>query len=148
MIRLKFFFISLTILSFVGFTSCGDLLVSSDNGHLDGNWQLRRIDTLNTGAVTEMTDSSIFWAFQGSILQMSHPYAPQLLLRFEHDNDRLRVWDIRLNDREKGDPMVSEMSLIRSFGLNESEENFYVETLDRSKMVLKGKTIRLWFRKF
>ena len=41
---------------------------TSDNGDLDGYWQLRSVDTLSTGGTCDMRDSMRFWSFQANIL--------------------------------------------------------------------------------
>ena len=55
------------IISFI-LTSCE--LEMTDNGALDGNWQLRQIDTLSTGGTCDMSRSYIYWAVQNHILQV------------------------------------------------------------------------------
>ena len=39
----------------------------SDNGDLDGFWQLKSVDTLSTGGTCHMRDSMRFWTFQATL---------------------------------------------------------------------------------
>ena len=59
--RLLYFTLSLIMIS-----SC--TLDSSDNGALDGYWQLSSIDTLANGHSVNMRDSGIFWDYNFNLL--------------------------------------------------------------------------------
>ena len=43
---------------------------TSNNGDLDGYWQLRSVDTLSSGMSCDMRDSMLFWSFQGNLLHV------------------------------------------------------------------------------
>ena len=73
-------------------TSCGDLIETSDNGNLDGYWQLAQVDTLATGVTADMTDSKVFWGVQGKFLNVLDTHeAPSYgyMFRFQHTADSL-----------------------------------------------------------
>ena len=57
--------IILTILSLL--CSCDKFHVS-DNGELDGFWQLTSVDTLANGRSADMKEKMIFWAVQTDLL--------------------------------------------------------------------------------
>ena len=44
--------------------------------------------------------------------------------------------------------MLTDVRPLRPLGINELDEHFLVERLSGSRMVLRGKMIRLHFRKF
>jgi hypothetical protein len=52
----------------IGFSSCE--LETSDNGDLDGNWQLLSIDSLNTGGINNVKDKQIFYAVQFHLINI------------------------------------------------------------------------------
>lgn len=132
-------------------TSCGDLIETSDNGNLDGYWQLAQVDTLATGVTADMTDSKVFWGVQGKFLNVLDTHeAPSYcyMFRFQHTADSLWLSDARVNNREVSDTLLTDVSPLRPLGINELDEHFLVERLSGSRMVLRGKMIRLHFRKF
>ncbi len=132
-------------------TSCGDLLETSDNGDLDGYWQLARVDTLATGTTKDMTSSKVFWGVQGKFLDVLDTHRSPTygyMFRFQHTADSLWLSDARVNNREVSDSLLTDVSPLRPLGVNELAEHFLVERLTGSRMVLRGKVIRLHFRKF
>lgn len=132
-------------------TSCGDLLETSDNGDLDGYWQLAQVDTLATGATKDMTSSKVFWGVQGKFLDVLDTHKSPTygyMFRFQHTADSLWLSDARVNNREVSDSLLTDVSPLRPLGVNDLAEHFLVERLTGSRMVLRGKVIRLHFRKF
>lgn len=132
-------------------TSCGDLIETSGNGDLDGYWQLAQVDTLATGATKDMTDRKVFWGVQGKFLNVLDTHEAPLygyMFRFQHTADSLLLSDARVNNREVSDSLLTDVSVLRPLGVNNLAEHFFVERLTGSRMVLRGKVIRLHFRKF
>ncbi len=145
----KIFF--LLVASLVLATSCGDLIETSGNGDLDGYWQLAQVDTLATGATKDMTNSKVFWGVQGKFLNVLDTHeSPSYgyMFRFQHTADSLLLSDARVNNREVSDSLLTDVSVLRPLGVNHLAEHFFVERLTGSRMVLRGKVIRLHFRKF
>ncbi len=143
--------IFLLVVSAVLATSCGDLLETSGNGDLDGYWQLARVDTLATGATVDMTGSKVFWGVQGKFLNVLDTHeSPSYgyMFRFQHTADSLWLSDARVNNREVSDSLLTDVAPLRPLGVNELAERFRVERLTGNRMVLRGKVIRLHFRKF
>lgn len=131
--------------------SCGDLLETSDNGKLDGYWQLARIDTLANGAETDMTGSKVFWGVQGSFFTMLDTHQSTsygYMFRFKHTGDSLFLYDGRANHREVSDSLLTNVDVLRPLGVNSLMEHFCVEQLSSSRMVLRDEMLRLHFRKF
>lgn len=130
--------------------SCGDLFETSGNGDLDGYWQLSQVDTLQNGASADMTGSKVFWAVQGKFLDIidTHRGNYGYMFRFQHTADSLLLSDARVNQRELFDSLLTDVSPLRPLGVNNLAEHFLVEQLTGSRMVLRGKVLRLHFRKF
>ncbi len=136
-------------LSFTAFTSCGDLFETSGNGDLDGQWMLTQIDTLASGTSVNLVGDRKFLAVQGKILIVfDSDEDKQYMFRFTHSDNQLTLSDARLNDRERNDSVVSDVALLRPFGINSLTERFTVESLSGSKMVLTSNLLRLFYKKF
>ena len=73
-------------------------------------------------------------------------------MRFEQTNDSLFITSVfRYHSylQYESDVQVTEMvDSLRSCGINDLNEHFEKEILKRGKMQLKGKTLRLKFKKF
>ena len=65
-----FLFLAICLAMTMAATSCGDFIDTSDNGDLDGYWQLSQVDTLANGVQVDMTSSKVFWGVQGKFLTM------------------------------------------------------------------------------
>ena len=85
-----FLFLATCLAMTMAATSCGDFIETSDNGDLDGYWQLSQVDTLANGVQVDMTSSKVFWGVQGKFLTMLDTHqAPSYgyMFRFEHRAD-------------------------------------------------------------
>ena len=65
-----FLFLAICLAMTMAATSCSDFIETSDNGDLDGYWQLSQVDTLANGVQVDMTSSKVFWGVQGKFLTM------------------------------------------------------------------------------
>ena len=126
---------------------------TSDNGDLDGMWQITDVDTLATGGHTAMKDSMMTWNFQGRILQvrkatgkLNNIYS----LKFSHDGDRLTLYDPYRVDRTVDDELLSDadVDVLRPFAINSLTEQFRVIELSGSSMVLQSSMLKVRFRKY
>lgn len=146
-----FLFLATCLAMTMAATSCGDFIETSDNGDLDGYWQLSQVDTLANGVQVDMTSSKVFWGVQGKFLTMLDTrQAPSYgyMFRFEHRADSLLLSDGRVNNRDVNDTLLTNVDVLRPLGVNELDEHFFVERLTGNRMVLRGKMLRLHFRKF
>ncbi|MCI6558018.1 MAG: lipocalin-like domain-containing protein [Prevotella sp.] len=123
---------------------------TSNNGDLDGFWQLRSIDTLSTGASVDARERMIYWAVQRHILEVQdkHDTRNKILFGFSQRGDSLFLYEPRVNNRDIGDTLVTNLSMLQPYGVNDFEESYFIEQLDGGQMVLKSKVLRLWFRKY
>ena len=119
-------------------TSCSS--ESSNNGDLDGFW-------LMTGR------PGLTWSFQGKILEFRdvNQVHHDLMAEFRHEGNLLIVYDLRVVDRDAGDPLVteSEMEDLRAYGIsNLEEEQFQIKQLNSDDMHLESSSESLYFRKY
>lgn len=148
---MKNIFLITVCLVFVLCTSCGDLIETSNNGKLDGYWQLAQVDTLGSETSVDMTESKVFWGVQGKFFtmldtQQSPSYG--YMFRFKHTGDSLLLYDGRVNNRDVSDSLLTNVDELRGLGVNYLEERFLIERLSNSRMVLRDSILRLHFRKF
>ncbi len=96
-----------------------------------------------------MEQEKIYWLFQFKLLQLDDKSGVRdnLLMRFEHKDNVLRLYDPYIYDRTNGDKPLTDTSLSAPFGVNALEESFTVESLGGDKMVLRTEKLRLSFRK-
>ena len=124
-------------------------LETSGNGDLDGMWFLASVDTIATLGRKDMADERMFWSFQHKLLQFDDKKGTHasVLLRFEHKNGNLKLYDPYIYDRENGDKLLTDSTVLHHYGMQNLEENFVVESLGGDKMVLRSATLRLRLRK-
>ena len=141
--RLLYFTLSLIMIS-----SC--TLDSSDNGALDGYWQLSSIDTLANGHSVNMRDSGIFWAFNFNLLVTRSTKEPlgEILYDFENTDDNLILSNPYILYRDSSDIKVTDVNLLKKYGVNSLLESFTIEHLNSNKMVLQSNMLRLNFKKY
>lgn len=130
-------------------TSCS--LESSDNGDLDGMWHLRTVDTLATGGTYDKIPEYYYWCVQGSLLVLDdkeQSSGGNYIFSFEHSGDTLRLYDPHIFSRSKGDPELTDVEVLRPYGINALDVSFVVEKLTGSNMVLRDDSLRLYLKKF
>jgi hypothetical protein len=74
-----------------------------------------------------------------------------LMAKFRHEGNLLIVYDLRVVDRDAGDPLVteSEMEDLRAYGINDLvEEQFQIRQLTSDDMHLESDDESLHFRKY
>lgn len=128
---------------------------TSNNGKLDGYWRLERVDTLHTGGVLDLSQRRVFWAVQAKLLYLrdADHADSTYMVRFRQTADSLILsnpyaYRWHQDQEEGGDHLVTDVNLLRRFGLNAVEEHFEKEHLSGSRMTLKNRQLRLYFKKF
>ncbi len=139
-----FFFFSVILVMM--FASCE--IETSDNGDFDGYWHLVSVDSIGNSAHTDLSEQKICWAVQMRLLQLRGT-EQELYMRFNLENNTLKLYSPYLRDREKNDPKVDEstMHFLYPYGINAMEENYQIVRLDNEKMILRSSTIILTFCK-
>ena len=138
-------------------TSCS-VVESSDNGDFDGFWHLERVDTLATNGVLDLSQQRLFWGVQYKLVSCRQSDGANFrgyYFRFRQTADSIVLYNPYKNNwhQDKGDdggdiPMLAVTDDLRSLGINNLEESFFKEKLKGDKMILRSKTLRLYFKKF
>lgn len=131
-------------LSLLVFQSCE--LETSDNGNLDGNWQLMQIDTLATGGRNNVKDQQLFYAVQVRLLCLNAYNAAvssNMYFHFEHTGDSLK-----LKPASSDGHVMYPVSALRPYGINKEQEAFKIMLLNSDRMQLRSDSLLLTFRKF
>ena len=133
--------------AFLLLTSCE--IEFSNNGKLDGFWQLIAADTLATQHTSDLKTSGRTWAFQGRLLEMRDTKGgySDLYFSFEHRGDSLFLDSPYLSDRDADDIKITDVNIVRPYGVNGLKEGFEIESLSNNKLILRSKTLRLLFKK-
>ena len=133
--------------AFLLLTSCE--IEFSNNGKLDGFWQLIAVDTLATQHTSDLKTSGRTWAFQGRLLEMRDTKGgySDLYVSFEHRGDSLFLDSPYLSDRDVDDIKITDVNIVRPYGVNGLKEGFEIESLSNNKLILRSKTLRLMLRK-
>lgn len=133
--------------AFLLLTSCE--IEFSNNGKLDGFWQMIAVDTLATQHTSDLKTSGRTWAFQGRLLEMRDTKGgySDLYFSFEHRGDSLFLDSPYLSDRDADDIKITDVNIVRPYGVNDLKEGFEIESLSNNKLILRSKTLRLMLRK-
>lgn len=124
-------------------------LETSNNGDLDGFWQLKSIDSLSIGTSTDMKSQQVFWSVQCDLLQATKiGQIDEILFRFQNTGDSLLLSSPYIKDRETDDTQITDVSMLQPMGINSLEEHFKIIELNGSTMTLESPTLRLYFRKY
>lgn len=128
-------------------TSCD--IHMSDNGDLDGFWQLARIDTLQGGSA-DVRSARLFWSVQSDLLQVSDlTYRHDAyILRFDHQGSTLRLSSPYLVDHAGSDVALTDSQPLHPYGIQHLDETFTIERLDADKLSLQSSLLRLEFNRY
>ena len=124
---------------------------SSDNGDLDGFWQMtEKTDKYEKVGAKDMRNSGLTWSFQGKLLELRDVNDCQrdMVLSFEHTGNQLRVYNPYLVERDSGDIKVTDPMMLLPYGIFNMDEKYNVVELSSDKMVLENERFALKFRKY
>lgn len=127
---------------------CGCELETTDNGDLDGYWHLEQVDSLAGQRSIDYGQSNIFWSIQFELLQLSNLEDNTIIYKLVYDNHQLTLANPCMFDRADGDTLVTNVEVLRQYGVNALQENFKVVTLESRTMVLESPVLRLHFKKY
>lgn len=129
-------------------TSCD--IHMSDNGQLDGFWQLERIDTLDGGGSLDARPQRQFWSVQCDLLQMSdlNYRHDEYIWRFDYTGNTLRLYAPYCVDHAGHDRPVSDTQELEFYGVQNLEETYDIEQLDDRHMTLRSSLLRLRFNRY
>ena len=124
---------------------------TSNNGDLDGYWQLRSVDTLSSGMSCDMRDSMLFWSFQGNLLHVRDNIEEKLdkvFMRFTLSDKVMTLTNPIIDLRDSSDLVLTDTTFLRHYGIHDMPETLKVVTLNSSTMILENRVLRLNFRKY
>lgn len=141
-----------------GLCACSNF-EKSDNGRLDGFWQLTNIDTLASGRTANVAERMIFWSVQAGLVELSdrhtgEPYDdrfPSIFYRFERQDNCLKLLGEpkpRINNRMRSDAEVANSTQCGFYGLSDEGETLQILRLEDKKMTLQSEYFRMYFRKY
>ncbi len=145
----------LVLAACIGFAACD--FETSDNGDLDGYWQLTQVDSMQTGGSVDMRPSSIFWSVQVNLLEIRNnkDVLRSVLFRFDKNGDRLRIWNPITNDRQISDSIVADSATLTPYYImcthnadSILETTLQIRKLDSEQMILQNENYQLHFRKY
>lgn len=121
---------------------------TSDNGKFDGFWQLKQIDSLHNNVSVDMREAGAYWAVQRHLIEVSSRDDKAVFLRFKLSADTLCLSDPYLDARDQSDIKVTDVALLRPYGINQLADTFAVRSLTDSRMILESRMLRLYFRRY
>ena len=122
--------------------------VTSDNGDLDGLWQMTFMEDLRTQQVTDARDKMVAWAFQGTLVQMNSEQIEEVTGEFALEEHSLRIWNLNHFSHATGDTLMTDMTILRTLGIYSQEPSFHVLELSKSTLRLENDSVRISFRKY
>ena len=122
--------------------------VTSDNGDLDGMWQMTFMEDQRTQEVTDARDKLVTWAFQGSLVQMNSVQIEEVTGEFSLEDNSLRIWNLNHFSHATGDTLMTDMPILRNLGIYSQNSSFHVLELSKSTLRLENDSVRISFRKY
>lgn len=136
----------LTILATI-FMLTGCELNISDNGVLEGSWQMTELQWTGEPPV-DMRETLTMWGFQFEILEMRSAKATTIFYRFDHNQGTLTIHTPRYNSNSGRDQLITDPAVLRRYGITDPTEKFVIETANGNNLVLRSDSVRLSFRKY
>ena len=123
--------------------------VTSDNGDLDGLWQMTVKEHVRSSEVTDMRARRVSWAFQGGLVQMNSEQIEEVTGQFTLTDDVLRVTNLNHFTHTDGDSRIDSVDdVMRELGVYRLEETYEVKELNKNTLRLQNDSVRLVFRKY
>ena len=144
--NMRKWFIMLSVLSLFFLVGCE--LETTGNGDLDGYWHLEQVDTLSSQRSVDYGQARIFWSIQFKLLQLSDLENNTIIYNLVYDNQQLTLANPYMFDRADGDTLVTDVEVLRRYGVNALQENMKVVSLQSDRMVLESPVLRLHFKKY
>ena len=144
--NMRKWFIMLSVLRLFFLVGCE--LETTDNGDLDGYWHLEQVDTLSSQRSVDYGQARIFWSIQFKLLQLSDLENNTIIYNLVYDNQQLTLADPYMFDRADGDSLVTDVEVLRRYGVNALQENMKVVSLQSDRMILESPVLRLHFKKY
>lgn len=138
-------------LAIVSLLLTGCDIYRSDNGDLDGLWQMTTVENLKTHEVRDARDRQVTWGIQGALLELRASGARIVYSKFEHTGNSLVLRELCFSgrgDSDWGDKPVENPADLNVYGIYRLDEYFKVLELNSDAMRLESADVRLTFRKY
>lgn len=123
-------------------------LENDGNREFDGFWHVERIDTLSTGGQLDVSHQKLFWSIQGKLVTVSDKSSVSTYYFHHHEAaDTIHLTDPHIHHRAQGDPELTDVEVLRPFGINSLEESFQYTT-SSSRLVLTSSRLRISMKRF
>ena len=136
----------------IGLLMAGCDKESSDNGDLDGFWQMtEKMDGFcGTMGGADMRQSGLTWAFQGHILELRdvNKVHQDIVMSFTREGNKLKLSAPYRVDRDLDDVALEDADLLVPYGISSTSAEFTIVKLTSSHMVLDDANNTLEFRKY
>ena len=154
----KLLSIILLVFSITVLFSCDKM---TDNGKLDGQWQLMSIKYKNLptdstySRIIPKKEEGIYWRFQLDLLMIHtqysnlNGYTHKTTARFNDNGKQLDITETYINYFNKDSLLTDPNTRILSpIGIDGNAEKFNIDKLDKKRMILSTPVKQLVFRKF
>ncbi|WP_036932240.1 lipocalin-like domain-containing protein [Prevotella sp. HUN102] len=135
------------LVAMLGLASCS--LFETDNApeELEGMWYLTEKKTYDGTA--DCRSQRIFWSFQGKLLELEDKSRTHssILYHYAKEGSKLVLENPYRYDRENGDELLTEPSLLLFYGIN-SLSVTYTISINDDKLILNDGQNELHFIKF
>lgn len=123
---------------------------TSDNGNLDGFWQLTQIDSIANNKSVLVKESQIFWAIQTDVMEVRNISAgdTKILFRFNKTGNQLTIHTPYMEKDKDHRELLSDSTVLKPYYIQGLEETYEIDKLNNSNMQLSGSVLRLHFRKY
>ena len=130
-------------------TSCGGFDI---NGHLDGMWHLRTVETLSDNTIIDVKEQHVYYSVLQDLItvrrlgvdEQGKSYL-QKIGRFVHTNDSLILHSFVIFQNEGMSATPEELSV---FYLDNLTSRYAIKCLESDKMILRSNQRELTFKKF
>lgn len=120
----------------------------SNNGHLDGFWQLMTVAEGGAEAV-DVHEQRIFWCVEFDLLEVYNTRnSYKYLFRFDRKGNTLAIHDPYLDMHLQGSFPVTDPKDMYHVYIRHLSEHYNVERLDGKAMILSNDSIRMTFRRY
>lgn len=133
------FFLPILLLGVL--TSCQK---ASQNGYLDGMWQLEKMTKTDQESIDTKTEK-IFLSIQLEMLSLRGSGQEQLVGKLNYTSTHFRIVDLRLYSNNA---QAASLEKLKGYHLSALDTNFEIATLSNTRLVLKSPRETLYFRKY
>lgn len=125
-----------------------------ENGSLDGQWQMTRIDHLSADDTTQPIPTKTYWNFQLRLLMIYTPnynhngVTAYTTARFSIKGDSLFIHSTYVHTMNTDSLLSPGTTCLDAVGVHDNTERYAIQSLTDSRLVLHSKYHHLEFRKY